>query len=160
MSDTSSRYIALFRGINVGGSNSLPMKELVAIMEGYGYTGIEAYIQSGNVVFESSRTRLKSFSKSIGESIKTNYGFKPHIMVLTAEELQNAASANPFPEAENEPKSLHLYFLADTPQNPDIKTLNELKTDNESFRLIGKVFYLHAPDALAARNSQHVRRSC
>jgi uncharacterized protein (DUF1697 family) len=148
MSDTSSTYIALFRGINVGGKNSLPMKELVAIMEDHGCTGIRTYIQSGNVVFESSRTKVKSFTKNIGESIKATYGFKPQIMVLTAAELRNAAAANPFPEAENGPKSLHMYFLADTPQNPDIKTLNELKTDNESFNLIGQVFYLHAPDGI------------
>jgi len=58
MSETSSQYIALFRGINVGGRNSLPMKELVAIMQDYGYTGIRTYIQSGNVMFESSRTKV------------------------------------------------------------------------------------------------------
>jgi len=85
MSDKSSSYIALFRGINVGGRNSLPMKELVAIMEDYGCSGIKTYIQSGNVVFESSRTRVESFTKNMGESIRTKYGFKPQIMVLTAE---------------------------------------------------------------------------
>jgi len=68
--------------------------------------------------------------------------------VLTAEELRNAAAANPFPSATNEPKSLHLYFLAETPQNPDVQALNQLKSDNESFKLIGKVFYLHAPDGI------------
>lgn len=148
MSDMTSKYIALFRGINVGGRNSLPMKELVAIMEDYGHTGIRTYIQSGNVVFESSRSRAKSYTKNISESIETKYGFKPHIIVLTAAELRNAAAGNPFPEAAKEPKSLHLYFLADKPQNPDINALNELKTDTESFELIGEVFYLHAPDGI------------
>jgi len=148
MNSKTSTYIALFRGINVGGSNGLPMKELVAIMEDHGYTNIKTYIQSGNVVFESTGTLVRSFAKNIGDSIETKYGFKPRIMVLTAEELRNAAAANPFPKAANEPKSLHLYFLTDTPQDPDIKALNELKTDSESFELIGRVFYLHAPDGI------------
>lgn len=148
MNSKTSKYIALFRGINVGGRNSLLMKELVAIMEVDGYTNIKTYIQSGNVVFESTRTRVKSFPSSIGESIKTKYGFKPQIMVLTDAELRSAAALNPFPEAAKEPKSLHLHFLADTPQNPDFQTLNQLKTDNESFKLIGKLFYLHAPDGI------------
>lgn len=148
MNSKTSTYIALFRGINVGGKNSLLMKELVAIMEVYGYTNIRTYIQSGNVVFESSRTKMKSFTKNIGESIETKYGFKPQIMVLTAADFRNAVAANPFPKAANEPKSLHLYFLADKPQNPDIKALNELKTDSESFELIGGVLYLHAPDGI------------
>jgi uncharacterized protein (DUF1697 family) len=46
-------YVALFRGINVGGRNKLPMRQLLEILEGLGLTNIETYIQSGNVVFQS-----------------------------------------------------------------------------------------------------------
>ena len=52
---------------------------------------------------------------------------------------------NPYPEAETEPKSLHLYFLAAEPENPDLTKLHSLKTDTERFSLQGKVFYLHTP---------------
>jgi uncharacterized protein (DUF1697 family) len=46
-------YIVLFRGINAGGKNILPMKELVEIFEGMGFEKVKTYIQSGNVVFHS-----------------------------------------------------------------------------------------------------------
>jgi uncharacterized protein (DUF1697 family) len=64
------------------------------------------------------------------------------------DELAQAMASNPFPEAESEPKTLHLYFLASTPQNPDLQTLDSLKQDNEQFELIDNVFYLYAPDGI------------
>jgi uncharacterized protein (DUF1697 family) len=62
--------------------------------------------------------------------------------------MAQAIVANPFPEAEAEPKSLHLYFLTVPPENPDLKTLDRLKQDNERYSLNDKVFYLHAPDGV------------
>lgn len=65
-------------------------------------------------------------------------------------------AGNPYPEAEAEPKSLHLFFLDEAPQHPDLKSLEAIKTDSEHFKLAGKVFYLHTPEGfglskLAAR---------
>ncbi|MCB0263597.1 MAG: DUF1697 domain-containing protein, partial [Calditrichaeota bacterium] len=57
-------------------------------------------------------------------------------------------AANPFPEGESEPKSLHLFFLAAPPENPDIAKIESLKSDTENYKLIGSVFYLHAPDGI------------
>lgn len=48
-------FVALFRGVNVGGKNSLPMKELVSIFESLGASDVRTYVQSGNVVFQSAR---------------------------------------------------------------------------------------------------------
>ena len=67
---------------------------------------------------------------------------------LKLEELENAIRANPYPEAENDPKTLHLYFLASEPQNPDVKTLESLRRDSERYTIKGKIFYLHAPDGI------------
>jgi uncharacterized protein (DUF1697 family) len=62
--------------------------------------------------------------------------------------MEQAMVSNPFPEAESEPKTLHLYFLASTPQNPDLQTLDSIKQANEQFKLIDNVFYLYAPDGI------------
>ena len=51
-------YVGLIRGINVGGKNLLPMKELVAVLEGLGLKKVQTYIQSGNVVFHSAARRI------------------------------------------------------------------------------------------------------
>lgn len=141
-------YIVLFRGINVGGKNSLPMKDLASIFEILGASNVKTYIQSGNVVFQSASKDISSFAKRLGTEIRERRGFEPHILVIGLSEVEMAIANNPFPEAESEPSSLHLGFLAFAPKNPDLKKLESLKKDSERFCLIGSIFYLHAPEGV------------
>ncbi len=141
-------YIALLRGINVGGRNKLPMRELVALLEKLGLRNVKTYIQSGNVVFQSERTDVAALALEIGHAIESSHGFTPRVMLLDADAVRASMTANPFPEAEAEPKTLHLYFLAETPGNSAVDTLNQLKKENERFHLGNRVLYLHAPDGI------------
>ena len=140
-----STWIAFFRGINVGGNNALPMKQLVTTFEGIGFTGVRTYIQSGNVVFNCSKATAPQLVKRIGECVSQGFGFEPRVLVLSSAELEKAAAANPFPQADADPKSLHLFFLERTPDSADIAGLTKLKEKTEAFVIKGKVFYLHAP---------------
>ena len=72
-------YVALLRGINVGGKNPLPMKELVAILEGVGSRNVKTYIQSGNAVFENKAEDASRLSSRIGSEIKKRRGFEPFV---------------------------------------------------------------------------------
>jgi uncharacterized protein (DUF1697 family) len=141
-------YIALLRGINVGGHHKLPMKALRGLLENLGLQNVQTYIQSGNVVFQSQEADTEELASQISAAIEKHHGFEPRILILTAAEMETAVRANPFPEAEAEPKSLHLFFLVAIPDSPDLARLDELKNDNEQFELIDKVFYLHAPDGI------------
>ena len=141
-------YIALFRGINVGGKNKLQMKDLVAALEDLGCQDVSTYIQSGNVVFRSEERDASSLSDGIMATIGERHGFEPRVLVLSSEELEKAVRSNPFREAESEPKTLHLYFLAAPLERPDLDALEEMKGDRESFVLGDDVFYLHAPDGV------------
>lgn len=141
-------YIALFRGINVGGKNDLPMKELVAILEYLGSRNVKTYIQSGNAVFESNEKNASQFSSKISVEIKKRRGFEPYVLLLEIEEMEKVIAGNPFPEAESEPNTLHVGFLSSAPMNPDLKTLESLKKESERFLLKGAVFYLHAPEGV------------
>ena len=140
--------IALLRGINVGGHNKLPMRELVDTLSGLGFRNIETYIQSGNVVFECDEGSKIILTNQIRDAIHQSHGFAPDVMLLSAEELDEAILANPYPEAEAQPKTLHLYFLGSVPSNPDMQRIAELKSGSEDYALIGKIFYLHAPDGI------------
>src|SRR5215208_350622 len=84
-------YVALFRGINVGGKN---------------------YIQSGNAVFQHEQRDASLLSNKIAAAIKQSHGFEPRVLLLGLEEIERAVESNPFPEAESEPKTLHVHFLA------------------------------------------------
>jgi uncharacterized protein (DUF1697 family) len=141
-------YICLLRGVNVGGNNRLPMKELRSLLESIGLENVRTYIQSGNIVFRSEEEEVSRLSASISAAIKDSFGFEPLALVLSGEEFDEAITANPYPEAESEPKTLHLYFLASAPANPDLAALEALKQENERFLLTDRVFYLHAPDGI------------
>jgi uncharacterized protein (DUF1697 family) len=63
-------------------------------------------------------------------------------------EIDRAVASNPFPEAESEPKTLHVYFLASMPKNLDLGALESIKSDRERFALEDRVFYLYAPEGI------------
>jgi uncharacterized protein (DUF1697 family) len=149
-------WIALFRGINVGGSRVLPMKALVAALEAIGCTGVRTYVQSGNAVFRSGESQAARLAARIRRAVGERHGFEPDVLLLAPVELERALAAHPFPQAASDPKSLHLFFLAEAPRQPDLEALQAIKGARESFALAGRVFYLHTPDGfgkskLAAR---------
>jgi uncharacterized protein (DUF1697 family) len=146
--DQMKTYIALFRGLNVGGNNILPMNELVSVLEKTGARSVKTYIQSGNAVFQVEETDASLLSIKIAAAIKKSHGFEPRVLLLGLEEMEKAVESNPFPEAESEPKALHLYFLDAIPENPDFDTLASIKSKRERFALKDGVFYLHAPEGI------------
>lgn len=141
-------YVAFFRGINVGGNNPLPMKELVAALESIGARKVRTYIQSGNAVCESAEKNLARLSKQLSTEINKRCGFEPHVHILTLDALSKAIAENPFPEAVADPSSLHLGFLASPPKSPNLEKLATLRKDSERFLLTERVFYLHAPEGV------------
>jgi uncharacterized protein (DUF1697 family) len=138
--------IALFRGVNVGGKSSLPMKELVGILEELGCQDVKTYIQSGNVVFKTNEKNISGLSDRLSAEIKKRRGFAPSVVLLSIKELEKIVANNPFPEVQDAPQTLHVGFLAAVPKKPDLKKLESLREKNERFQLIGSAFYLHAPD--------------
>ena len=155
-----SDYVALFRGINVGGKHILPMQELRDILASAGCENVQTYIQSGNAVFTSSVTAA-SLSTNIGTAINDGFGFSPQVLLLTADRFKAVAESNPFPEGENTPKHLHVTFLTETPVDPDLGALKALKSDSEQFALHDGAFFLLAPDGigrskLAAKVDRHL----
>jgi len=142
------RWIALFRGINVGGKNILPMAKLVEILESVNCKNVSTYIQSGNAVFESASRNAKAFSKRIASAISEEQGFEPDVMLLAVPELIAAIRANPFPKAIGDPKSLHFFFLKVPAKSPDLEAIEKLKAASESYQLVKQVFYLYAPDGI------------
>jgi uncharacterized protein (DUF1697 family) len=138
-------WIALFRGINVGGNKVLPMLAMAGLIGQLGGTGVKTCGQSGNVVFCGGGSNAAALSKRIESAVLKNHGFAPRVVLLTRTDLENAANANPFREAEAEPKTLHLAFLAEQPKQPDLAGLDALKGEGEAYVLDGRVFYLHTP---------------
>lgn len=124
------------------------MGELVALLEDLGARNIKTYIQSGNAVFQSTKKIASLIADRLTDEIKKRYGFAPHVIILGIDAIESAIAQNPYPDAETNPTSLHLGFMASTPKNPDLKKLDSLRKASERFHLSAQVFYLHTPEGV------------
>jgi uncharacterized protein (DUF1697 family) len=100
-------------------------------------------------------------SRRMSSAIQGDYGFQPAVIVLSIQEVEHAIAANPYAEGQKDPKSLHLFFLAERPSSPDLEALESMATGSERFTLERRVLYLHAPDGigqskLAANVEKHL----
>ena len=139
-------YIALLRGINVGGKNRLPMKALIPLLETLKLENVRSYIQSGNVVFKAEKINAPDLSSAISTLIEKNIGFKPELFIYDSKQFKKIVHNNPYHQLEK--KHLHYFFLAGTPRDVDLDQLQHLAVSGESFELTKKVFYLYAPNGI------------
>jgi uncharacterized protein (DUF1697 family) len=140
-------WIALLKGVNVGGRNKLPMKLLVSELESAGLSDVKAYIQSGNLVFRSPRTK-GDIASQIANTIEEKFAFRPHVVMLSYKDLVTASEQNPFSEltSETDSKLVHFFFLSEAPAKIDIERLERVRKPTERYKVDGAVFYLHTPD--------------
>jgi len=142
-------YVALLRGINVGGKNKLPMKDLAAIFTAAGCSDVQTYIQSGNVIFHAAPSVIKTLVKKISTAIETDFGMKIPVVIFSAEEMQHAVKGNPYRKEDPEGKALHIIFLADKASAAAAKNLDPMRSHPDRFHLRERNIYLHLPNGVA-----------
>lgn len=142
-------YVALLRGINVGGKNTLPMKDLAAMFAAAGCTDVRTYIQSGNVVFGASAAVARKLPDQIAKAIEKRFGYRVPVIVRTSDELALAIRDNPFLKPGADEKPLHIYFLAESPGAAAIATLDPNRSAPDVFHVKGREIYLHLPNGMA-----------
>ena len=142
------RYVALLRGINVGAHKRMAMKDLVAVFEKLGCTGVATYIQSGNVVFHAPAS-LNIDAATLAAKIEKAFGFPVPVVLRTAEELDEAIRRNPFPKADPEKDRLHVSFLETAPTRENIAALDPNRSPGDSFKVLGREVYLLFPNGVA-----------
>lgn len=142
-------HIALLRGINVGGKNKLPMKDLAALFTEAGGKAVRTYIQSGNVLFDAPAKTASAVARQVAEAIQSRFGISAPIVIRSAAELAAAIGANPFLKAGAAESSLHIGFLADMPNPAAVKGLDPARSPGDSFEIIGREIFLHVPNGVA-----------
>ena len=143
-----TRNIAFLRGVNVGGRNRLPMKELAGVLGDAGCSNVRTYIQSGNVVFDGDAS-----ADEISAAIEKNFGFRPAVIKLSAKALAEAHAACPYKrQAKQDPKSVHVYFLASPPADTAVAALEAEASTSEAFTLDDAILYLFSSSGLSASN--------
>ncbi|HVP72357.1 MAG TPA: DUF1697 domain-containing protein [Phycisphaerales bacterium] len=133
-SGPNGTYMALLRGINVGGKNILPMRDLAEIFSKAGCSDVRTYIQSGNVVFAATAECAARISSAATEQIQRRFGIRSPVIVRTAKDLRAIAADNPFLSGRaNAPDvaSLHVAFLAEAPVRQRIAALDPARSPGD-----------------------------
>ncbi|XCF06732.1 DUF1697 domain-containing protein [Tamlana crocina] len=134
-------YIALLRGINVGGQKKVPMAELRNLLTRAGLKNVATYIQSGNVVFQSSEENIQKLENEIRSVILKHFGFEVPVLVKTPTDFQNILKNCPFPDEQK----VNSYFvlLFSKPNEGVVKEVKSMSYPNETFVITDACVYLH-----------------
>jgi uncharacterized protein (DUF1697 family) len=123
------KYLALLRGINVGGNNRVAMNQLRLCFEELGFKNVATYINSGNVIFETAETNEVELVKKIEHKIEDQFGFKVVVMVISKTNFKNAMQNRPSWWGEGDSKKLRsdaMFVIAPTTAQ---EVLQELKIE-------------------------------
>ena len=155
----TTRYAALLRGINVGGSKKVPMAELRALLEGLGHTGVRTYLQSGQAVFTSDHGDEESLAAELTRAIEERFGFTVDVLVRDHAYLKAVAEACPFPAAELEAKQLHVTYFSAPVDAERFAEIDRAAYLPEEFRLGDRALYLYAPNGLGrSKLAEHLSK--
>lgn len=143
-----ARYIALLRGINVGGNKKVPMAQLRELMEGLGYTDVATLLQSGNAVFTSKEKNPARVATQLEAAIAREFGFEVAVVIRTRDELAAVIQANPLPGAEEAPSRFLVTFLSGAPDPKRFEQLDPAAYLPDEFRLVGREIYARFPNGV------------
>jgi uncharacterized protein (DUF1697 family) len=142
-------HVALLRGINVGGKNKLPMKDLACLFEDAGCREVRTYIQSGNVVFQAPPRVADTLAGRIADAIERRFGFRAPVVLRGAAELAAVARSNPFLARGGDADRLHVMFLASAPTKAQVGALDPQRSPPDEFVVRGREVYLSLPNGAA-----------
>jgi uncharacterized protein (DUF1697 family) len=144
-----SAYLALLRGVNVGGKNKLPMKDLLDVFAESGCENVMNYIQSGNIIFDAVAGVAAGIPHRVAARIEERFGFRAPVVLRTAEEVAAVISGNPFLDAAVAEDELHVYFLADLPDPSRASQPDPDRSPPDRFVVRGREIYLRLPNGMA-----------
>jgi uncharacterized protein (DUF1697 family) len=146
---TMATYIALARGINVGGHNMIAMADLRKLLTRMGFEDTQSLLQSGNLVFRGRIQSTGKLEELLEIEVKKRLSVEPRFFVRTAREWQSIIARNPFPEeAERDPGHLVVMFFKDAPEARALKALQGAIEGSEVIRAEGRQGYVIYPDGI------------
>ncbi len=135
-------WVALLRGINVGGHRKLPMADLRGLLDGLGYSDVATYIQSGNAVFTSGDAE-PAIVEAISSAILERFGFEVPVVVRSAAEVASVAATHPLGAGEPDEAKLHVMFLSEAPRRGRVADLDAATFAPDEVSLDGRELYIH-----------------
>lgn len=141
-----TKYIALLRGINVGGKNKVSMKELKELLGRNGFLDVVTYINSGNIIFSSECSDIEFLKRSCESLIHKELKLEISSIVMPAQELVEAL--NNAPEwwgTDQESKHNALFVIPPTTVDEVMQAVGAFKPEYEKVSSFGQVIFWSAP---------------
>jgi uncharacterized protein (DUF1697 family) len=146
------RFIALARGLNVGGKNRLKMARLVALFEDEGALSVRTYVQSGNVGFSlpgrGSEAGAQALADRVTSALQKSEGIGVPFVVRPQALFQAAIDQHPFAQEESDERFVSIGFLAKKAGMKEIAQLDPEKSPGDRFQIQGTLVYLHTPSGM------------
>ncbi|WEK55108.1 MAG: DUF1697 domain-containing protein [Candidatus Cohnella colombiensis] len=160
-----SIYVALLRGINVGGHNKIAMADLRRMFDSIGLNRVQTYIQSGNVLFESAYDEEKLCSL-IEQGIRETFGYSISVILRSAKQLRAVAERLPFSEealvaatAASEFETLYIAFLGGIPSEESVAKVMSYRLAGEDVQVIGReLYFLSARSIRDSKLMNHIQK--
>src|SRR5215212_2736426 len=129
-------YVALLRGINVGGRTKILMADLRQLFLALGHADVQTYVQSGNVIFTSQARDPSRLARDIEKRLAEDLGVSSTVLLRTGTDLARIVANNPFLGPNTDPATLHVTFLAETPNPEQIARLDALPRGPDKLALV------------------------
>jgi uncharacterized protein (DUF1697 family) len=136
------RCFAFLRAINVGGGRTVKMQSLRQVFESLGFSMVETFIASGNVIFETMTQKTNRLERKIERALQEALGYEVRTFVRTEAELAKIANYRPFRQSNfDDTWHMNIIFLADSLNHRLKQSVRALRTDTDAFEIHGQEIY-------------------
>lgn len=136
------KYVAFLRAVNVGG-HIVKMDHLRRLFEALGFSNVETFIASGNVIFDSTSKNTKTLERKIENLLRETFGYAVATFIRSTSELADIAEYKPFKDSELDANgnALYIAFTSDEPSTESTRKLLTFTTDVDDFQVYGREVY-------------------
>ena len=143
------RYVALLRGINVGGNTMIKMDELKAVFSELGFENVKSYINSGNLAFDTKKTAETKLIDIVENAIEARFGKRVHVMVREQSDIERILKNNPFDGQYESHKHMHVLFLKEPMPAEKAEQLQGSALPGEQYEIRDREIYNLLPNGVA-----------
>lgn len=134
-----TKYIAFLRAINVGGTKLIRMEDLKKMFESFGVSNVQTFIQSGNIIFETSAKSMNILESRLEKQLEEALGYRVEVFVRSMGEITRIANQNHFePKADD---TLHIAFLREKPTKAQMAALKKYNSPADEFAVSSREVY-------------------
>ena len=143
------RYVALLRGINLGGANQMKMDDLKAVFSELDFKNVKSYINSGNLAFDTTKTSEPKLIDKIEAAVENKFGRRVHVMIREQKDIERLLQNNPFDGQFESHKHMHVLFLKEPMPAEKEKLLRVSALPGEQYEVRGREVFNLLPNGVA-----------